>query len=206
MNPQAGHWQAVMQEAWAAYLHGSYPIGAYVVNAEGDILARGRNRLGEARRVDGIISGHRLAHAEMNALLSLPPMSAEEPRSLSLVSSVEPCPMCLGAMRMQRINTLAYAAADAYAGHVEALDKTFYFSQKRTEVHCAPPDVEAFCAALLLTFFLDGEMPREHGFLRVNREAQPEHFERALELHRDGILRRLRGEQRGFEWAFEALT
>ena len=200
------HWQAVMHEAWTAYLHGSYPIGACVVNAEGDIVARGRNRLGEARQVSGVISGHRLAHAEMNALLSLPEVSAETSRTLTLVSSVEPCPMCLGAMRMQRINKLAYAAADAYAGHTEALDKTFYFSQKRTEVHRAPPDVEAFCAALLLTFFLDGEMPREHGFFRINREAQPEHFERALELHGGGTLRRMREEQRGFEAAFEALT
>ena len=195
-----------MQEAWSAYLHGSYPIGACVVDGGGTILARGRNRLGEARQVSGVISGHRLAHAEVNALLNLPDISAEESRTLTLVSSVEPCPMCLGAMRMQRITKLAYAATDAWAGHVDALDKTFYFSQKATELHRAPPEVENFCAALLLTFFLDGELPREHGFFKVNREAQPEHFARALELHRGGALRRMREEQHGFELALEVLT
>ena len=199
-------WQTVMQEAWDACLHGSYPIGACIADEAGQIVARGRNRLEEERRVNEMISGHRLAHAEVNALLNLPEVSAETSRTLTLVSSVEPCPMCLGAMRMQRINKLAYAAADAWAGHVDALDQTFYFSQKPTEVRRAPPDVEQFCAALLLTFFLDGEMARDHGFFRVNRAAQPEHFERALELHQGGTLRRLRQEQRGFEMALEVLT
>jgi len=199
-------WQTVMQEAWSAYLHGSYPIGACVLDGEGAVIARGRNRLGEARHLNGVISGHRLAHAEVNALLNLPEVSAETSRTLTLVSSVEPCPMCLGAMRMQRLTKLAYAAADAWAGHVDALDKTFYFSQKTTEIQRAPRDVERFCAALLLTFFLDGEMAQDHGFFKVNQEAQPEHFERALELHRGGTLRQMREEQHGFEQAFEVLA
>ncbi len=195
-----------MQEAWSAYLHGSYPIGACVLDGEGAIIARGRNRLGEEHRVHEMISGHRLAHAEVNALLNLPEVSTETPGTLTLVSSVEPCPMCLGAMRMQGITKLAYAAADAWAGHVDALDKTFYFSQKATEIYRAPPEVERFCATLLLTFFLDSEMARNHGFFKVNREAQPQQFERALKLHMDGTLRRLRTEQREFAVAFGMLA
>ncbi|AZI41558.1 nucleoside deaminase [Deinococcus psychrotolerans] len=206
MTLRAQHWQTVMQEAWEAYLHGSYPIGACVVDENGIVLTSGRNRLGEERRVDQLISGHRLAHAEINALLSLPEMSSQASRRLMLISSVEPCPMCLGAMRMQRINTLAYAAADAYAGHTDALSSTFYFSQKATEVHRAPPEVEQFCAVLLLTFFLDGEMLREHGFFKINQEKQPQHFERALKLHQDGTLKRLWKQQSDLATALEALA
>lgn len=113
-------WQAALAEAWEAYLHDSYPIGACVVDAKGQVIARGRNRLGEERKVDGIISGHRLGHAEVNALLTLPELSVAQCRALTLLSTVEPCPMCLGAMLMQRIGHLGYASADLWAGHSEA--------------------------------------------------------------------------------------
>ncbi|GHF76788.1 hypothetical protein [Deinococcus ficus] len=66
-------WQAALEEAWAAYGAGSYAIGACIVDARGQVLARGRNRLNEPRAAHGgVIGGHDLAHAEINALLNLP--------------------------------------------------------------------------------------------------------------------------------------
>lgn len=203
MTSQPSAWRAALHEAWTAYLHGSYPIGAVVVDAGGQVIARGRNRLGEERKVEGVISGHRLGHAEVNALLTLPPMSVEECRTLTLYTTVEPCPMCLGAMLMQRIGRLAYAAADPWAGHTDALTFTFYPSQKNVQVDRAPEAVRRACTLLLLASFLEGPMPRDHGFFQRFRQQYPGDLTTAEALQKSGTLAALR--DRGAELD-EALT
>ncbi|MDL2342718.1 nucleoside deaminase [Deinococcus sp. MIMF12] len=199
-------WHAALSEAWTAYLHGSYPIGAAIVDGAGEVIARGRNRLGEGRAVDGVISGHRLGHAEVNTLLTLPELTAEESRQLTLVTTVEPCPMCLGAMLMARIGRLAFAASDPWGGHTDALTDTFYPRQKNVQVSRAPEEVERMCTVLLLTFFLDHSMPREHGFFVSHQEQHPHLFEAALQLHASGALAALRTRQAPLSEALSLLN
>ena len=62
-------WQSCIEEVWAAYCGGSLPHGAVVVDAQGAIVARGRNRIREQTTEGRQLAGNRLAHAEMNALL-----------------------------------------------------------------------------------------------------------------------------------------
>ena len=75
-------WQACLEEAWLAYCAGSVPIGAAVADAHGLVIGRGRNRimdqsappptpLEDDRLVNRAVFHHDLAHAELNALLSL---------------------------------------------------------------------------------------------------------------------------------------
>lgn len=192
MNALPVPWRTAMEEAWTAYLHGSYPIGACVTGADGLVLSYGRNRLGEERRVDSVVSGHRQAHAELNALLALPDLSAEECRGLTLYTTTEPCPMCLGAMLMGRIGRLAYAAADPWAGHTDALTATFYPSQKTVQLSRAPVAVEHACTLLLLVSFLDGPMPRDHGFFAAHERQHPAFMEAAERLSETGQLPALR--------------
>jgi tRNA(Arg) A34 adenosine deaminase TadA len=64
-------WQTCVEEAWAAYCAGSIPIGAAITDANGQIIACGRNRIFELTAEDGYLCGTRLAHAEVNALLKL---------------------------------------------------------------------------------------------------------------------------------------
>src|SRR6185503_3116115 len=67
-------WRACLEEAWAAYRAGSLPIGAVVLDTSGHIVGRGRNRIFEvaAELPDSrCLFGHRLAHAEINALLGV---------------------------------------------------------------------------------------------------------------------------------------
>ncbi|ULH16629.1 nucleoside deaminase [Deinococcus sp. KNUC1210] len=199
-------WDVVMEEAWDAYSAGSLPIGACALDETGEVLSRGRNRLGEAKQVQGIIAGHRMAHAEMNALLCLPDLTAEQSRRLTLVSSVEPCPMCLGAMRMQRISRLAFAARDAWAGHTDALEQTFYYRQKPTTLLRPPPEIEAWCSVLLICSLFESEMPRDHGFFEVHRQQQPQHFAAAQHLHTLGSWQRLRQQHAPFNAARTLLT
>ncbi|MFC5848757.1 nucleoside deaminase [Deinococcus petrolearius] len=188
-------WQAALEEAWEAYLRGSYPIGACVADASGRVLARGRNRLGEERRVDGVISGHRLGHAEVNALLELPDLDAQTGRALTLYTTTEPCPMCLGALLMARVGGLAYAAADPWAGHSEALTLTAYPSRKGVRLGRAPAAVIRACLLLELTFHLDRGMAPDHGYLTVHRAQEPWVYAAAEALHRSGALAALRDRQ-----------
>lgn len=188
-------WQAALEEAWEAYLRGSYPIGACVADASGQVLARGRNRLGEARRVDGVISGHRLGHAEVNALLELPDLDAQASRALTLYTTTEPCPMCLGALLMARVGGLAFAAADLYAGTAGLLAEHPYMSAKGVRVGRAPEDIIRACRLLELTFHLDRGMPPDHGYLRVHRAQEPWVYAAAEALHRSGALAALRDRQ-----------
>lgn len=41
-------WQTCLEQAWEAFVNGSLPIGAVIVGAAGQVLAVGRNRLGES--------------------------------------------------------------------------------------------------------------------------------------------------------------
>lgn len=98
---------------WEAYLAGSIPVGAVIVNELGDIVGRGRNRIFDAA-FDGQLASSRLAHAEVNALLQLDSDRTYE--DFHLFTALEPCHLCLSAAIAVRIGTLHYASADRYGG------------------------------------------------------------------------------------------
>jgi tRNA(adenine34) deaminase len=59
-----------LELAWEAYRAGSLPIGAVVADMDGRLLSSGRNRIHERSGPPGAVHGRKLAHAELNALLS----------------------------------------------------------------------------------------------------------------------------------------
>lgn len=73
----APEWQECVRQAWDAFRAGSLPIGAVVVDATGEIVARGRNCIAEKHLHSPHLpgtpyqTGTPLAHAEMNALLEM---------------------------------------------------------------------------------------------------------------------------------------
>ena len=97
-------------EAERALAHGDVPVGAVAVR-DGAIVGRGHNR----KEADGDPT----AHAEMIAL-------REAARNLggwrlvgvTLYCTLEPCPMCAGAMVSARLPRLVYGADDPKAGAV----------------------------------------------------------------------------------------
>jgi tRNA(adenine34) deaminase len=107
-------WDAVFSLAWEAFVHGSTPIGAVVVDADGHIVASGRGRRLDADPSPGQLSGCRIAHAELNALARLP--MAASYGDHSLYGSVEPCCLCMGAAIQTGVGRVAYAFDDPYAG------------------------------------------------------------------------------------------
>ena len=106
-------WRACVEEAWDAYREGSLPIGAVVTDDHESVLSRGRNRIHERSGPTGAIFGHKLAHAELNALLSLDHRE-HDPRACVLWTTTEPCPLCVGAARMSEVGGLRYASREPW--------------------------------------------------------------------------------------------
>ncbi len=173
-------WQAALEQAWTAYLHGSLPIGAVIVRGE-EIVARGRNRIGEAHEINGFIGGTQISHAEMNAIVQL--AHDADTRGLELYTTMEPCPMCAGAMAMASIKTVHFAVHDAWAGSTHLFEKDGYLAGKRIKLHPpADPTLELICSAIWLYSDLEWRGDTSDNILvKAFEEAQPQ----AVQLARD---------------------
>lgn len=103
-----------MLQADLAASHGDVPIGCVIVDADGSLLASGRNR----RELDADPT----AHAEVVALREAARRRGRwRLDGVSVYSTLEPCPMCAGALVNARIRRLVYAAPDPKAGAVHSL-------------------------------------------------------------------------------------
>lgn len=154
-------WQACIDEAWQAYCVGSLPIGAAILNPNCDIVARGRNRIFD-KHVDGeFIYNSRTAHAEMNALFALD--EAQNPTgTCTLYTTTEPCPMCLGAIRISRMKTCYYASRDPIAGSALFMEASPFM--REPAIQMVPPNnpmLEDILAAMLMEWMMrsGGERP-----------------------------------------------
>ena len=127
-----------------AFDAGEVPVGCVIVK-DGEIVGRGRNRR------EGDKSA--LAHAEIEAI-------AEACRNLggwrlwqcTLYVTLEPCPMCAGAIVNARIPRVVYGASDRKCGAVRSVCSMFSMEFNH---HPAVEYgiLEAECAALLTEFF-----------------------------------------------------
>src|SRR5205823_11031247 len=92
--------------------------------------------------------GRRLAHAEMNALLGLDHAHVDV-RTCVLYTSLEPCALCVGAIRMLAVPEVRYAAHDPTAGSIELLHAST-FMRSRPIRAVAPHDarLEALSIAI----------------------------------------------------------
>ena len=103
-----------LEEADAAAAAGDVPVGCVIVSAEGRVIGRGRN----LREVDQDPTAHAEIVALRAAARSLGHWRAE---GATLFVTLEPCPMCAGALVNARIGRLVYGATDPKAGAVTSL-------------------------------------------------------------------------------------
>ena len=100
--------RAALAEAEQALAHGDVPVGAVAVR-EGIIIGRGHNR----KEADADPT----AHAEMIALREAArALGGWRLAEVTLYCTLEPCPMCAGAMVSARLPRLVYGADDPKAG------------------------------------------------------------------------------------------
>lgn len=148
-------WCAAIEEAWVAYCGGSLPVGAAIVDEHGHIVARGRNRIYETSAEGTHIYGSRVAHAEMNALFALG-NDRVNPAGCTVYTTLEPCPMCLGAIRISMIPEVRYLCCDAVIeGATEAIMGAPFMRGKVTLSRMADTGVADVLEIILLAWLTD---------------------------------------------------
>jgi tRNA(adenine34) deaminase len=148
--------QAVMRAlelAWTAFGGGTVPVGAVVTDASGTVVFEGRSRMYERTAPAGELANSLLAHAEVNALTRLDPNQRHE--ALTITSTLEPCPLCLGAIHMSTVGRLIYLGADPYGGAVGRMQTTPHTARSRIEILGPRADgLGCLASALLIAFYL----------------------------------------------------
>lgn len=105
--------ELALEQAENAANRGECPIGAVVV-LDGEVIGRGHNRVEELQDVS--------QHAEVVALReAAQALNNWRLNHASLYVTLEPCPMCVGALLLARVQTLYYAATDPRLGAVGSL-------------------------------------------------------------------------------------
>jgi len=107
-------WLVAFDLAWESMLAGTTPVGSVVIDGSGRIVATGRSRRYVRDSVAGQLSYSHLAHAELNALAQLPPTDRYEDHTV--LTTLEPCVLCVGAAVMATVGKVEYAGPDPYGG------------------------------------------------------------------------------------------
>ncbi|APR86927.1 tRNA-specific adenosine-34 deaminase [Minicystis rosea] len=113
-SPEARFMREAMLEAEAAAEAGDVPVGAVVVDAAGTIIGRGRNR----READQDPTAHAEVDALRRASAALGHWRLE---GATVYVTLEPCPMCAGALVNARVSRVVYGCPDPKAGAVDTL-------------------------------------------------------------------------------------
>ncbi len=135
-----------LEEARLAAERGEVPVGAVIVSATGEVLAKAGNRRRELNDPS--------AHAEMLAIREACAHSnTERLVGCDLYVTLEPCAMCAGVIAAARIARIYYGASDPKSGGTAHGAKVFSHPQS----HHSPEiydgiDAKA-CEALLTEFF-----------------------------------------------------
>lgn len=109
--PAASFMDLALDEARAAAARGEVPVGAVVVR-DGAVLGRAGNRT--------LADRDPTAHAEMLAIReAAAALGSERLVGCDLYVTLEPCPMCAGAIAFARIRRLYFGAGDPKGGAVE---------------------------------------------------------------------------------------
>ncbi len=134
-----------LEEARRAYVLGEVPVGALVVLG-GRILARAHNLRETSRDAS--------AHAEFLALREAARELGDWRLSEATVYvTLEPCPMCAGAMVQFRVGRLVYGARDPKAGAVDSLLDLVRDPRFNHRVDVVGGVLAQECGSLLRNFF-----------------------------------------------------
>ena len=136
-----------LEEAGRAPAHGDVPVGALAV-ADGEVVARRHN--------ERELRGDPTAHAELLALRDAArSLGSWRLEAVTLVVTLEPCPMCAGALVAGRVGRVAFGAADQKAGACGSLYNLCADPRLNHEVAVVPGVLADRAAGLLRDFFTE---------------------------------------------------
>lgn len=124
---------------------GEVPVGCVVFDEAGEIIGRGRNRREEARDA--------CAHAEVEAIRAACAQRGSWNLSgCGIAVTLEPCPMCAGAIINARLSLVAYGAKEPLSGSVGSIINLFEENYgRKPKVYGGV--LRADCADILSEFF-----------------------------------------------------
>jgi len=138
--------QMALKLAEEAYAAGEIPVGAVAVY-DGKVIASGRNE--KELRQDAT------AHAELLVLQrSAAKLEKWRLDGVILYCTLEPCPMCAGAMINARIKRLVYGCRDEKAGAAGSVIDLVRYPGLNHQVEVVEGILQEDCARLLSEFFL----------------------------------------------------
>ena len=149
MSSDKENMRLALKEALQAYEEGEVPIGAVLVDNESGILVcKNHNRIEQLQDAT--------AHAE---ILVLREASAKLRRrrlkNCTLYVTVEPCPMCAGALVLSRVERLVYGAVDSKFGAAESLFNVVNNPALNYQLKVTAGILENESLALLKKFFTE---------------------------------------------------
>jgi tRNA(adenine34) deaminase len=145
-----GRWDPAMRlaldRARLASAHGDVPVGAVVLDPVGAVVSSAGN--------ERELAQDPTAHAELLAIRrAAEVLGSWRLTDHTLVSTLEPCTMCAGALVLARVARLIFGAYDPKAGAVTSLFDVVRDPRLNHRVEARGGILEAECQALLTDFF-----------------------------------------------------
>ena len=134
-----------LEYAREAYDAGEVPVGCVIVNKDGEVIGRGRNRREETHDAS--------SHAELEAIReACAHISDWRLSDCTMFVTLEPCPMCAGGIINSRIPAVVYGAKDENTGSCGSVINLFEerYGHKPAVYGGVKADE---CAELLRSFF-----------------------------------------------------
>ena len=142
------HMELALTEAQTAAAEGEVPVGAVIVSLERGIIGQAHNQREQLHDPT--------AHAEMIAITQ----AAQALRSWRLENCIlyvtlEPCPMCAGAVVQARLPFVVYGCTDPKAGACDTLYQIPTDTRLNHRARVVPGVLADRCAGVLSAFFAD---------------------------------------------------
>lgn len=138
-----------MEEAFKAYKEGEVPIGAVLIDEESGILiCKNHNRM---EQLDDAT-----AHAEILTLHEgNKKIGRRNLSKCTMYVTIEPCPMCAGALFLNRINRLVYGGVDSKFGAAESIFNIVNNPALNHQIKVTAGILENECVEIMKKFFAE---------------------------------------------------
>lgn len=195
------YWQEAFLQAWESFQKGSIPIGAVMVDTEGTIIGRGRNKTAEKG-----LGNPRIAHAEMDLIRSLDVEAYPNIRQYTLYTTMEPCPMCMGTIVMANVRKVRIAARDSYCGAVHYCQYDPYIRAKQMDIVFEAGEIPMVHLTLQSYFEYCAIGGAGNRVLDAFAKTSPVSVALAKELYEERFLHRCAEEARPFEVVWDEIV
>ncbi len=135
-----------LQQAEIAFQSGEVPVGALIVSPSGEVLVATHNEQEKAEDVT--------CHAELLAIKRISALrQTRYCPDLTLYVTLEPCPMCAGAILLARFRRLVYGAFDSRLGAVDSVFSLINYPYLHANTEVCGGILETECRTILQSFF-----------------------------------------------------